>query len=429
MPRSLSRSRSRDRPSHRRYGGDDRRKRGHPTDSESSPSRDVKRRRTSERDVKSSRRKSSVSSVSKSSPPRRDSKRESGRRDSFRDSKKDSSAAKKDSSAAKSKKRAKSEDSDSDSGSDSDSDGDSDSDSSSSESRAKKKSKKEDKKGGKKDSKKDKKADRKKVKKAEKKAKKKAQKAKRAEEKAAKREEIRLRREKRSKESNGAGNGVGNGAAHEDEPVFEVIQNKSKFDPKAERKRLRELFEKKNPSLPGKPVEVPTKLLEPEEGGPAYEDEAEVEEVNFSATGLLGMEDQFEREAQLKREQQAKLGGPGGPGGPGTGGKAPALGDNTNFRYQDVTQLLKEKKKLSLPADSAIPDHKVHSNWRIYVFAKGTPDPKIAHLRGQAEWYFGKDRQVVDVPTDHLTCSKQHALIHFRKRGEGKEFCQCLLSR
>ena len=41
-------------------------------------------------------------------------------------------------------------------------------------------------------------------------------------------------------------------------------------------------------------------------------------------------------------------------------------------------------------------------------------------LRGPASTFlFGRDRRVADVPTDHLSCSKQHAVIQFRRTGGG----------
>merc|ERR1712151_681950 len=41
-------------------------------------------------------------------------------------------------------------------------------------------------------------------------------------------------------------------------------------------------------------------------------------------------------------------------------------------------------------------------------------EPKIIHVHRQLGYLFGKDRRVVDIPTDHQTCSKQHAVLHYR---------------
>ena len=41
-------------------------------------------------------------------------------------------------------------------------------------------------------------------------------------------------------------------------------------------------------------------------------------------------------------------------------------------------------------------------------------------LRGPSSTFlFGRDRRVADVPTDHLSCSKQHAVIQFRRTEGG----------
>merc|ERR1719149_543663 len=45
---------------------------------------------------------------------------------------------------------------------------------------------------------------------------------------------------------------------------------------------------------------------------------------------------------------------------------------------------------------------------------KKTEEPKIMHVHRLASYLFGKDRRVVDIPTDHPTCSKQHAVLHYR---------------
>jgi len=55
-------------------------------------------------------------------------------------------------------------------------------------------------------------------------------------------------------------------------------------------------------------------------------------------------------------------------------------------------------------------------DWRIYVF-KGddiVTDGGIVHLRGRGRVLLGRDRRVADIPTDHASCSKQHAVIQFR---------------
>lgn len=67
--------------------------------------------------------------------------------------------------------------------------------------------------------------------------------------------------------------------------------------------------------------------------------------------------------------------------------------------------------------DSAMPTAK----WALYPF-KGSEALEVIPLHRQ-EWYlFGKDREVAHVPTDHLTCSRQHAVIQFRRVTRRNEF-------
>eukprot|EP00927_Polykrikos_kofoidii_P052919 TRINITY_DN46973_c0_g1_i1.p1 TRINITY_DN46973_c0_g1~~TRINITY_DN46973_c0_g1_i1.p1 ORF type:complete len:324 (-),score=68.26 TRINITY_DN46973_c0_g1_i1:129-1055(-) len=94
------------------------------------------------------------------------------------------------------------------------------------------------------------------------------------------------------------------------------------------------------------------------------------EEPNFEASGLLGLEDNSKNGAAL------------------------------NF---------------TLPPESRKPTVR----WRLYIFAKDNKDPKIVHVHRQPGYLFGKDRRVADIPTDHQTCSKQHAVLHYRLSAKG----------
>lgn len=43
----------------------------------------------------------------------------------------------------------------------------------------------------------------------------------------------------------------------------------------------------------------------------------------------------------------------------------------------------------------------------------------MIHIYKNVGYLFGKDRRIVDVPTDHPTCSKQHAVLHYRQTSTG----------
>ncbi|KAH9447910.1 hypothetical protein MJO28_011454 [Puccinia striiformis f. sp. tritici] len=71
------------------------------------------------------------------------------------------------------------------------------------------------------------------------------------------------------------------------------------------------------------------------------------------------------------------------------------------------------------PAEARKPSTK--QNWRLYVF-KGKEQIDLFHLHKQSAFLFGRDRLVVDVPIDHPSSSKQHAVIQFRQVSNVNEF-------
>jgi len=95
------------------------------------------------------------------------------------------------------------------------------------------------------------------------------------------------------------------------------------------------------------------------------EEQAPKEEPNFEASGLLGLEDNSKNGVPLK---------------------------------------------FTMPPECRLPPMK----WRIYIFAKQEEKPKIVHVHRMLGILFGKDRRVADIPTDHPTCSKQQAVLHYR---------------
>ncbi|GAB4813167.1 hypothetical protein N2152v2_000213 [Parachlorella kessleri] len=52
--------------------------------------------------------------------------------------------------------------------------------------------------------------------------------------------------------------------------------------------------------------------------------------------------------------------------------------------------------------------------WRLYVFKKGEPFGDPLHIHRQSSYLFGRERRIADVPTDHPSCSKQHAVMQYR---------------
>ncbi|RPD62379.1 SMAD/FHA domain-containing protein [Lentinus tigrinus ALCF2SS1-7] len=59
--------------------------------------------------------------------------------------------------------------------------------------------------------------------------------------------------------------------------------------------------------------------------------------------------------------------------------------------------------------------------WRLYVF-KGKEQVDLLHIQRQSAYLIGRDRAVVDIPVEHPSCSKQHAVIQYRQVQEKNEF-------
>jgi hypothetical protein len=53
------------------------------------------------------------------------------------------------------------------------------------------------------------------------------------------------------------------------------------------------------------------------------------------------------------------------------------------------------------------------------------PCPGLRHRCRNSCYLFGRERRVADVPTDHPSCSKQHAVLQYRCAGRaGSSACQ-----
>ncbi|XP_063841681.1 smad nuclear-interacting protein 1-like isoform X2 [Scylla paramamosain] len=114
--------------------------------------------------------------------------------------------------------------------------------------------------------------------------------------------------------------------------------------------------------------------------------------------------------------------GPGGDGGAGGGDG----GGNDNFEGGEeerqkpnlsVTGKLAEDTnmyngvviKYSQPSEARKPKRR----WRWYIF-KGDEELPFLPLHRQSAYLIGRDRKVADIPTDHPSCSKQHAVLQYR---------------
>ena len=73
------------------------------------------------------------------------------------------------------------------------------------------------------------------------------------------------------------------------------------------------------------------------------------------------------------------------------------LNHNSSFvRYSEPEEARKPKRR-----------------WRFYVF-KGQEQMPVMHLHRQSAYLIGKDRKIADIPVDHPSCSRQHAVLQYR---------------
>lgn len=56
---------------------------------------------------------------------------------------------------------------------------------------------------------------------------------------------------------------------------------------------------------------------------------------------------------------------------------------------------------------------KPRRRWRLYCF-KGDTELPFYQIHRQSAYLFGRDRLVADIPVDHPSCSKQHAVLQYR---------------
>jgi hypothetical protein len=95
----------------------------------------------------------------------------------------------------------------------------------------------------------------------------------------------------------------------------------------------------------------------------------------------------------------------------------PILKEGPNFNLSGklaASQNTTEKGvvlKWTEPPEARLP---VGQKWRLYIMKDEQEVEKPIKLYNQKSYLFGRDRDTVDIPTDHPSCSKQHAAICFR---------------
>ncbi|TPX31658.1 hypothetical protein SmJEL517_g05037 [Synchytrium microbalum] len=71
-------------------------------------------------------------------------------------------------------------------------------------------------------------------------------------------------------------------------------------------------------------------------------------------------------------------------------------------------------KGVVLKYSEPVEARKSSKKWRLYVF-KGKEQVDLLHVHRQSAYLIGRERLVADIPIDHPSCSKQHAVLQYRQ--------------
>lgn len=122
------------------------------------------------------------------------------------------------------------------------------------------------------------------------------------------------------------------------------------------------------------------------------------------------------RENRLRQEAQSGNGNEEHEfGGENDGDSAPAADkEKPNFELsgalvEDTNTFRGEVIKYNEPPESRIPKRR----WRLYPFKNDEPLP-VMYIHRQSAYLLGRQRKIADIPIDHPSCSKQHAVFQYR---------------
>ena len=104
-----------------------------------------------------------------------------------------------------------------------------------------------------------------------------------------------------------------------------------------------------------------------------------------------------EREEEEKKEMEKNKILP-------TNKKSGLLEKDSKTKEQGIEMKYREPKEAAKPSKI----------WKIYPF-KGEEEFETIPIHNKSCYLIGRDRRVVDIPTDHPSCSLQHSVIQFRK--------------
>ncbi|KAK7107627.1 smad nuclear-interacting protein 1-like [Littorina saxatilis] len=124
--------------------------------------------------------------------------------------------------------------------------------------------------------------------------------------------------------------------------------------------------------------------------------------------------DDRRREARQQREQGEEDTNFGRPSGEDDAEAAAPDKEKPNFELsgkltEDTNSFRGVVVKYNEPPEARKPKRR----WRLYGF-KGEEALPMLPIHRQSAYLLGRDRRVADIPVDHPSCSKQHAVLQYR---------------
>ncbi|KAJ3328344.1 Smad nuclear-interacting protein 1 [Gonapodya sp. JEL0774] len=122
-----------------------------------------------------------------------------------------------------------------------------------------------------------------------------------------------------------------------------------------------------------------------------------------------------EPDSQIRRSRSPPSAAVGGPPAPDNADEFAELPkEKPNFALSGKLNAEQNTYKGVVLKYSEPPEaRKPSQRWRLYVFKDGK-ETDILHIHRQSAYLLGRDRLVADIPIDHPSCSKQHAVVQFR---------------
>ncbi|TKS82381.1 Smad nuclear-interacting protein 1 FHA domain-containing protein SNIP1 [Collichthys lucidus] len=124
--------------------------------------------------------------------------------------------------------------------------------------------------------------------------------------------------------------------------------------------------------------------------------------------------DERRRENRQRREENQEQNFGGSEGGIDDPNDPPAEKEKPNFGLsgaltEDTNTFRGVVIKYNEPPEARIPKRR----WRLYPFKNDEPLP-VMYIHRQSAYLLGRQRKIADIPIDHPSCSKQHAVFQYR---------------